>query len=614
MTVSIRSTNDIKAEMTARFGFFPPFFEPALSQPAVLENLWTQTVSSYIDNPIPALFKEKLAAILARDCTVPYCLIVHTCSLRPLGLKSSQVLEMLSKSNSTISDTKSIREALQDFQPISEWPADDSKLSNLIFDASIIIFSRINTSELQNKLRHILGEKFFSHLNLFLSYNRMCHKWAEAHPELNFEADLRAMENLTPLLDEKPELASFFQNYQVMLRQRLVDREGELLSKEFRILFEKSPMPIVITDLELCIIRFNSAFSALTGYSKEELLRRNIEQLEIPEFSTSEHEQLSPLKDGSISAVVVEKAYAHKNGKKILVTCTFSAIKVGVHPVYLIALVKDITLEREVFERERLRTLELEQRVLERTRELEIALADSVEANVMKNEFLQTISHEFRTPMNGILGMTEVLAMDLEGEKLETAAHILHATHDLMKLVNDLLDMSRLDANDFQIFSESFNLRSLLDSVGRVHSQRAEFKGLKFEKSFDDNIPIALMGDKARIKQVLDILLSNAVKFTDTGKISFRVDVIRKSDSSAAVQFLVEDTGIGITESDRTKLFQLFVQLDASTTRRHGGTGLGLTICERLVALMKGKISVMSEPGVGSTFGISLTLPIPANP
>lgn len=195
--------------MIARFGFFPPFFEPAKHSLRILENLWNQTLSSYIENPIPPLFKEKLAAYLAKECTIPYCLIVHSCSLRPLGMTAKQVLSLLLQNDLKEADIDECVLRLKTSQPISEWPETNSDLEMLFFESAICIFSRQNTGEMQKELRRVMGENFYSHLTLFLSYNQMCHKWAESHPEMAYEADSRVIENLQPLLSEVPELAAF---------------------------------------------------------------------------------------------------------------------------------------------------------------------------------------------------------------------------------------------------------------------------------------------------------------------------------------------------------------------------------------------------------------------
>jgi PAS domain S-box-containing protein len=516
-----------------------------------------------------------------------------------------QVLDLLSQ-NSLGTDLLECVKQLQSQEQLSGWPEEGSELEALIFDAAAIIFSKLSVTLLQKELRRVLGETFYSHLILFLCYNQMCHKWAESHPELSFEADSRAMENLQPLLAEEPELATFFQTYQVRLKQRLVNRDAELLSKEFRLLFEKSPMPIVITDLESRIVRVNNAFIELTGYPQEELIQYYAEDLESPEFRQNSREAVKRLRDNVASAIVIEKAFQHKSGKKVWVTSTVSAIRAGDDPVYLIALVKDISLEREELENEKLRSQELEQRVLERTVALEIARDDAIRANILKTEFVSNISHEIRTPMSGILGLGEMLVLDTTGETKEAAEHILKSAQTLMSLVDNLLDISRLETGRFSISNEQFSLAELVSSVVNTFQFLAKQKGLSITTSLDPYVPMLLMGDQLRIGQILKNLLSNAIKFTDHGTISISTKLLKHSNSMVRVRFSVTDTGIGVSEEDQKRLFKLFVQVDGSNTRKYGGSGLGLSICDRLVTLMDGKIELQSTEGAGSTFSFEL--------
>ncbi len=188
--------------------------------------------------------------------------------------------------------------------------------------------------------------------------------------------------------------------------------------------------------------------------------------------------------------------------------------------MYLIALVKDISLEREELENEKLRSQELEQRVLERTVALEIARDDAIRANILKTEFVSNISHEIRTPMSGILGLGEMLVLDTTGETKEAAEHILKSAQTLMSLVDNLLDISRLETGRFSISNEQFSLAELVSSVVNTFQFLAKQKGLSITTSLDPYVPMLLMGDQLRIGQILKNLLSNAIKFTDHGTIS----------------------------------------------------------------------------------------------
>ena len=213
----MRTSDQIKDEIISRFGFFPPFFAPALETPQILENLWQQTLSAYVENPIPALFKEKIAAIVARSCSVPYCLVCHTCRLRPLGMKGHEILAFLDNwDDPAESDKTSLLNVLVNYQgPVGVWPEEGSEVEKSILHTTIALyFGDDDLAPHINQLVRILGKTYYNFLTLSIAYNKTCLTWAEFHPiELAYEADDRAKEHLQPLLNEEPKLAHFFANY-----------------------------------------------------------------------------------------------------------------------------------------------------------------------------------------------------------------------------------------------------------------------------------------------------------------------------------------------------------------------------------------------------------------
>jgi hypothetical protein len=219
-----RSADAIVAEIRARFGFVPPFFEPALQTPAVLENLWQQTLSAYVENPLPALFKEKLFAYLSRYCAVPYCIVCHSCALRPLGLPAGEVLRLL-EAPPRVDEGIAAQLTLLVAQPaaLTEWPAPGSPLETALLDVAIFVFLFPDRAErCQHELRRLLGVRY-PRLAEFLAYVRGCHGWVESHPELAYEADDRARANLLPLIEQEPQLAAFFRDYR---RRVLEERQA----------------------------------------------------------------------------------------------------------------------------------------------------------------------------------------------------------------------------------------------------------------------------------------------------------------------------------------------------------------------------------------------------
>ena len=257
---------------------------------------------------------------------------------------------------------------------------------------------------------------------------------------------------------------------------------------------------------------------------------------------------------------------------------------------------------------ERVKVL-LESSVQERTEALEIARDEAVRASTLKSQFVQNISHEIRTPMSGILGMSELLAeMELPPEAKEMSSHILIAASTLMGIVNDLLDFSKLDANKVTLQKNKFSLGELLESAVLSVSSVLSKKRLKLEVDVQEGLPDWYVGDEKKIRQVLINILSNAVKFTESGDIKVSVTEQARSGDWYSVRFQVTDQGIGISADVLPKLFEPFVQADGSITRRYGGTGLGLSICRKLVTVMSGEIDVESKAGSGSTFWFMIPL------
>ncbi|HEY9897466.1 MAG TPA: GGDEF-domain containing protein, partial [Candidatus Sericytochromatia bacterium] len=227
-----RTSAQIKAEIETSFGFFPPFFEPAWDNPAVLESLWQQTLTAYVNNPLPAVFKEKLFAYLSRYCTVPYCLVCHSCALSPLGLTAGQILELLTepaKSVVAVLDRPFLAWAEQ-AKPLTQFP-DDPELVQGIYEAAIAIFVYpVETEPLRLALRRLLSNTDYTYLTLFLGYIRLCHQWVESYPELPYSVDRRAKEHLATLVQAEPTLVDFFANYTEKVKDEQKRREDELVA------------------------------------------------------------------------------------------------------------------------------------------------------------------------------------------------------------------------------------------------------------------------------------------------------------------------------------------------------------------------------------------------
>ncbi|TAL97045.1 MAG: transporter substrate-binding domain-containing protein [Paraburkholderia sp.] len=232
-------------------------------------------------------------------------------------------------------------------------------------------------------------------------------------------------------------------------------------------------------------------------------------------------------------------------------------------------------------------------------------------ASRAKDDFLAMMSHEIRTPMNGVLGLVEVLERTpLKADQGEMLGMIHESAGALLQILDDLLDYSKIEAGRLTIESEPIELRELVDNAVGLLAGRAHEKGLKVRVDVEPDVAASLRGDSVRLRQILFNLLGNAIKFTPAGEVAVRVALHEQTDSVQSVDIVVEDTGIGIAPDVQARLFEPFVQAESSTTRRFGGTGLGLTICRKLVDLMGGTLELQSTPGTGTRMTLRLSMPV----
>jgi two-component system sensor histidine kinase/response regulator len=370
--------------------------------------------------------------------------------------------------------------------------------------------------------------------------------------------------------------------------------EGALRESEerFRLLFEEAPVPYHEIDRDGVVRRVNQAECKLLGLKPDEILGRSVWQFVAAEGREASRESVERKLDGQEALTPTQRVYVRRDGTPRVVEIHDGLIRdskgaiTGMQTALL-----DITDRKRAEEESR------------QAREAAEA------ANRAKSEFVANMSHEIRTPLNGILGMTELtLDTDLTGEQREYLRAVKSSAGSLLTVINDILDFSKIEAGKLELDLTPFRMRDCFADTASVLAVRAHQKGLELVYRVAPDVPEALVGDSNRLRQILINLAGNAIKFTEHGEVVVRVERERQAGSDLALHFSVADTGIGISPEKQQSIFEPFQQADTSTTRKYGGTGLGLTISARLVEMMGGRMSVESVPGQGSVFHFTLGL------
>jgi PAS domain S-box-containing protein len=380
-------------------------------------------------------------------------------------------------------------------------------------------------------------------------------------------------------------LATLAANVGVVIQNARLFSQVERQRQYLESLVAHSPAAVVVMDAAEHVTDWNPAAAELFGYSAAEAVGRPVDELVLAD---SEREEGREVTQEALAAGRAQRITRRRRRDGTMVDVELMVVPLtaeGEHAGFL-GIYHDVT-------------------------ELQRARQEAEAATQAKSAFLATMSHEIRTPMNAVIGMTDLLlGTDLTGEQREFA-EVVHSSGDaLLHVIDDILDYSKIEAGKLDLEHEPFNLRDCVEGALDIVAPRAWEKELELGCLIDEAAPVGIVGDEARLRQVLLNLLSNAVKFTDRGEVVVLVDAAETGAGSYRVELAVRDTGIGIPADGLTRLFTSFSQVDASTTRRFGGTGLGLAISKRLVELMGGTIAVESEQQKGSTFRI--TLPVAA--
>jgi PAS domain S-box-containing protein len=388
------------------------------------------------------------------------------------------------------------------------------------------------------------------------------------------------------------------------------DETGRHLAEEalraseerYRELFENANAVIFLQDLKGKLLAVNRAAESLTGYARNEILGEHFSILVAPEAHEQIQDSIRAHLGGSPTQHFELPIVSKLGTRRSLEVSTRIIYRRG-HPVAIQGIGRDIT-ERKISQQ---RLIESSRELQRKNEALSTALALAREATQIKEQFLANTSHELRTPMNGIMGMLNLLKdTPLEPEQREYVDAVNQCADDLLIIINDLLDSSQIEAGRLSLMEEVFNPHESLRSVVKMLSVKAQSKGLKLTHELDPDLPKTMFGDCVRFRQILINLIANAVKFTSVGGVTIRM---RTSNGGDSLYCEVIDSGIGVEEAIRERIFEAFFQADGTTSRRFGGTGLGLTVCKQLVEIMGGRIGIHdngSDPG--STFWFELPM------
>ncbi|MFK5854736.1 MAG: response regulator [Bacteroidota bacterium] len=382
-------------------------------------------------------------------------------------------------------------------------------------------------------------------------------------------------------IKSRDEIGVLANNFKLMTTQ-LQKREKDIneANTKYEIIFDNSPIGILYLDDKLTIISYNKKFMEIIGSDiKDDLIGKNI----------------NVIKTSKDQKDILQDAVNTGNNKSYIAESLYNLgvfIKININPIVdsvndnlgTIITVEDVTEQNK-------------------NTDLKIKTEAALKASESKSLFLANMSHEIRTPMNAIIGLSYLMEnTELNSKQDNYLKKINSSAKMLLGIINDILDFSKIEAGKLTLEYARFNLEQMLIDVNNIFSYTAAQKGLEFILFINPDIPKEIKGDELRLKQIIINLLSNAIKFTHEGEIEVSIKVKGKTKKNIRLEFKVRDTGIGMTEEQRSKVFGAFSQADESTTRKYGGTGLGLSISKHLVEMMDGRIDLTSTPNVGTTF------------
>ncbi|OKH51753.1 hybrid sensor histidine kinase/response regulator [Calothrix sp. HK-06] len=580
-----RTSEQIKAEIELKFGFVPPFFAPALKTPQVLENLWQQTLSAYVNNPLPTLFKEKLSAYLSRFCAVPYCMICHSCTLRPLGMRAKEVLELL---EATVPDSTDIEKHFSFLAGESDFSIGclepNSQFEESLLYCSIYIALPDCSEHYRLRLRRILGSVYYQHLVIFIAYIKTCHVWMEAHPEVAYEADKRVIDNFGALIEDEPSLADFFRNYRERVKREFSERKkSEDKIREQAALLNVASDAINVQTLDNQIIFWNESAERIYGWKQDEALGQNANQLLYQEVPQLERVQQVVLESGFWEG---ELRCFNKFGNSIIVSSRWTLVRNEQgQPKSFLVVNTDITekkqLEAQLFRSQRLESI---------------------------GTLASGIAHDLNNALGPILMIAELLQEKITDVNSQQLLTELEASAKRgASLVKQVLSFGRGIEGKRTILQ----VRHLLLEIQQIAKQTFP-KSIKIYTDISPNL-WTVCADATQLHQVLMNLVVNARDaMLQGGILSIYAENLYIDEQYAQmnveakvgnyIMLTVSDTGVGISNEILQRMFEPFF-----TTKEVGkGTGLGLSTVIGIIKNHGGFVNVYSEVGLGAQFKVYL--------
>jgi PAS domain S-box-containing protein len=628
-----KKLRQLATEVESRLGVLPNFFRLAPESPEISVNLWDFARFAYLDNPLPSLFKERLLVYLSRFCEARYCIARHVGFLAGLGHPSGddqspvqtieEIVRLLRRPFPRGERLEPhIARCASYEEPLTELSEPDSVMEEAVFACAIHVYLQTpDAPRCLDALKRAFGESRFQHLNLFLAFVRTAHYWTKVHPELEIEDDVRQLlathEVLAETMFKEPEIETCEMSPKLMdestlLRESrdsecgiegtnmLMDitehKRAEEAMARLAAIVESSDDAIVSKDLNGTITSWNKGAEKLFGYTAAEVIGRPITILIPPDRMDEEPQILERIRRGE-RVDHYETVRHRKDSKEIDISLTVSPVrdKAG-------RIIGASKIARDITERKR-----AEEALRTAYEQESAARAEAEAANHSKDEFLAMVSHELRSPLGAILGYNRILRERLPDEaQLKQPCDVIERNaRTQLQLIEDLLDTARIVNGKLRLETRPLDINPVLADAVDMMRPTAEAKGVRLQIGDCGLQSAIVMGDAARLQQIVWNLLSNAIKFTPAGG---QVE-LRAEHADGHIRINVSDTGKGIQPEFLPRIFERFRQIDPSSPRRHGGLGLGLALVKHLAELHGGKVEAVSE-GVGRGATFTVTLPL----